>query len=146
MRLAQAQPQPDFTIPSPTPQAQPAPRTAPRTEAPAGPSPFSTLTRGPTTTEISLGIGVLLVLAVVFLFVRQGVRTHLIGRRAALDAADGASWVLFSALMLTATTLVVATIGGLWDQWIGIAGALFVCAVLFVVFAVLFLRAPGRRR
>lgn len=151
---AQAQQPPqgerDFTIPPPT--TAPAPRTetgpprteatAPRTEA----SPFSGLQRGATTTEIALGIGVLVVLAVVFLFVRGSVRAHLIGRRAALDAANGAAWALFSALMLTATVLVTAALGDLWQYGLGLGAALALCAVLFAVSAVLFVRAPQRRR
>lgn len=132
----------DFTIPPPT--AAPAPRaeTAPRGEA----SPFSGLQRGATTTEIALGLGLLAGLAVVFLFVRGSVRAHLVGRRAALDAANGAAWMLFCALMLTATVLVTAALGDLWQHWIGLAAALALCAVLFAVFAVLFVRAPQRRR
>ncbi|GJE61578.1 hypothetical protein [Methylobacterium trifolii] len=143
--LAQNQPQGDFTIPAPAPAApgQPAP---PRAGTQTDPTPFSGLDRSPSTTDTVLGAGLLVVLAVVFLFVRQGVRTHLVGRRAALDAANGASWMLFSALMLTAGVLTAATLGGLWRYWLGVGAALALCAVLFIVFAILFVRAPGRRR
>ena len=85
-------------------------------------------------------------LAVLFLFVRQGVRAHLINRRATLDAANGASWMLFSALMLTASILVSATVGRLWQAWAGLAAGFALCIVLFCAALVLFLRAPDRRR
>ncbi len=141
----------DFTIPPPAapPRTEaPAPGApasgAPGTAAPA--SPFSSLSRGPSTAETVLGLGLLLVLAVVFLYVRGSVRAHLVGRRAALDAANGAAWMLFSALMLTAVVLVTAALGDLWRHWLGLAAGLGVCAVLFTVAAVLFVRAPQRRR
>ena len=134
----------DFTIPtpqSPSPQAAPPPA-----QADTGASPFSGLERAPTTTEFALGGAALVVLAILFLFVRQGVRAHLINRRATIDAADGASWMLFSALMLTGTILVGATIGRLWQAWTGLAAGFGLCAVLYCAALVLFLRAPDRRR
>ncbi|MCJ2124312.1 hypothetical protein [Methylobacterium sp. J-077] len=137
----------DFTIPTPqnpAPQAEPLP--TPPAQSTTGANPFSTLERGPTTTELALGAAALVVLAVLFLFVRQGVRAHLINRRATLDAADGASWMLFSALMLTAAILVSATIGRLWQAWAGLAAGFALCLVLFGAALVLFLRAPDRRR
>ena len=139
----------DFTIPAPQ---NPAPQADPIQTAPAptgtstGANPFSTLERGPTTTEFALGGAALVVLAVLFLFVRQGVRTHLINRRATLDAANGASWMLFSALMLTAAILVSATVGRLWQAWAGLAAGFALCLVLIGAALVLFLRAPDRRR
>ncbi|MCJ2055758.1 hypothetical protein MKL09_04225 [Methylobacterium sp. J-048] len=138
----------DFTIPAPqnpAPQADPL-QTAPPSGTSTGANPFSTLERGPTTTELALGAAALVVLAVLFLFVRQGVRAHLINRRATLDAADGASWMLFSALMLTAAILVSATVGRLWQAWAGLAAGFALCLVLFGAALVLFLRAPDRRR
>jgi hypothetical protein len=137
----------DFTIPAPQnprPQAEPLP--TPPAQSTTGASPFSTLERGPTTTEFALGAAALAVLALLFLFVRQGVRAHLINRRATLDAADGASWMLFSALMLTAAILVSATVGRLWQAWAGLAAGFALCLVLFGAALVLFLRAPDRRR
>ena len=137
----------DFTIPAPqtpSPQAEPLP--TPPAQSTTGASPFSTLERGPTTTEFALGAAALVVLALLFLFVRQGVRAHLINRRATLDAADGASWMLFSALMLTAAILVSATVGRLWQAWAGLAAGFALCLVLFGAALVLFLRAPDRRR
>jgi len=137
----------DFTIPAPqnpSPQAEPLP--TPPAQSTTGASPFSTLERGPTTTEFALGAAALVVLALLFLFVRQGVRAHLINRRATLDAADGASWMLFSALMLTAAILVSATVGRLWQAWAGLAAGFALCLVLFGAALALFLRAPDRRR
>lgn len=148
----QAQTGRDFTIPAPqdpSPQA-PAlpdatvPRASPRAET--VPNPFGGLERTATATEIALGAGALVLLAILFLFVRQGVRAHLIDRRAALGAANGASWMLFSALMLTAAILVTATVGRLWQAWAGLAAGFALCLVLFVAALVLFLRAPERRR
>ena len=139
----------DFTIPAPlnpAPQADPVQAVPPATGTTTGANPFSTLERGPTTTEFALGAAALVVLALLFLFVRQGVRAHLINRRATLDAADGASWMLFSALMLTAAILVSATVGRLWQAWAGLAAGFALCLVLFGAALVLFLRAPDRRR
>lgn len=139
----------DFTIPAPqnpAPQADPIQTASPPAGTSTGANPFSTLERGPTTTEFALGAAALVVLAVLFLFVRQGVRTHLINRRATLDAANGASWMLFSALMLTAAILVSATVGRLWQAWAGLAAGFALCLVLFGAALVLFLRAPERRR
>jgi hypothetical protein len=132
----------DFTIPPPritSQRAEPVP-----TQAAA--NPFAGLERTATTPDILLGAASLALLAIVFLFVRQGVRVHLINRRATLDAADGASWMLFSALMLTATVLVGATIGRLWQAWAGLTAAFTLCVILFAAALALFLRAPDRRR
>lgn len=149
--ILQAQAGRDFTIPAPQPSPQaPAlpdaalPRDGPRAQT--APNPFGGLERAPTTTEIALGAGALVLLAILFLFVRQGVRAHLINRRAALDAADGASWMLFAALMLTAGILVTATVGRLWQAWAGLAAGFALCLILFGAALVLFLRAPERRR
>ncbi|MCJ2144283.1 hypothetical protein [Methylobacterium sp. E-066] len=146
---AQARTGQDFTIPAPqnpAPQADPLQAAPPSSGTSTGANPFSTLERGPTTTEFALGAAALVVLAVLFLFVRQGVRAHLINRRATLDAADGASWMLFSALMLTASILVSATVGRLWQAWAGLAAGFALCLVLFGAALALFLRAPDRRR
>ena len=48
--------------------------------------------------------------------------------------------------MLTATVLVTAAVGDLWQYGLGLAAALTLCAALFLIFAVLFVRAPQRRR
>ncbi|MGU3663428.1 hypothetical protein ACLBX9_04475 [Methylobacterium sp. A49B] len=119
----------------------------PRTDtlAAAG-TPFAKLERAATTPEMLLGGGALLACAVIFLFVRQGVRIHLINRRATLDAADGASWMLFAALMLTALILVGAAVGRLWQAWAGLTAGLSLCVILFAIALALFLRAPERRR
>lgn len=148
----QAQTGRDFTIPlpqNPSPQAPALPDAPPPPAGPRSqtvPNPFGGLERTATTTEIALGAGALIVLAILFLFVRWSVRAHLINRRAALDAADGASWMLFSALMLTAGILVTATVGRLWQAWAGLAAGFGLCLILFVAAIVLFLRAPDRRR
>ncbi|WP_244514149.1 hypothetical protein [Methylobacterium sp. UNC378MF] len=97
-------------------------------------------------TEITLGSVALMVLAVIFLFVRQGVRVSLVNRRATLDAAAGASWTLFAALMVTATVLIGATVGRFWQAWAGLTVAFALCAILFAAALALILRAPDRRR
>lgn len=148
--LVQAQAGRDFTIPAPQPGPQaPLPDAAPPREGPGtrtATNPFGGLERAATTTEIALGVGALVLLAILFLFVRQGVRAHLIDRRAALDAANGASWMLFAALMLTAGILVTATVGRLWQEWVGLAAGFALCLILFGAALALFLRAPERRR
>ena len=150
----QAQTGRDFSIPAPqnpSPQAPALPGASlpegiPQTQANSTPNPFGGLDRAPTTIEIALGAGALVVLAILFLFVRQGVRTHLVNRRAALDAAAGASWMLFAALMLTAAILVTVTVGRLWQAWAGLAAGFALCLILFCAALVLILRAPERRR
>ena len=132
----------DFTIPPPqgaTPRVAPAPPAA-------AASPFARLERAPTTPEILLGASALLMFGLVFLVVRHGVRVHLINRRATLDAADGASWVLFAALMLTASIVVGATVGRLWQAWAGLTAGFSLCVILFATALALFLRASERRR
>ncbi|MDP4003139.1 hypothetical protein [Methylobacterium sp. NEAU K] len=140
----------DFTIPPPRNPGSPAEPIQAAPPPPArtgtGASPFTGLERAATTTEIAIGAAALVVLAALFLFVRQGVRAHLINRRATIDAADGASWMLFSALMLTGAILVSATVGRLWQAWAGLAAGFALCAILFGAALVLFLRAPERRR
>ena len=49
-------------------------------------------------------------------------------------------------LMLTASILVSATVGRLWQAWAGLAAGFALCIVLFCAALVLFLRAPDRRR
>lgn len=151
---AQAQGGRDFTIPQPQdPSPQAPPLTPPLPGAPlpqagsrVGADPFKGLGQAPTGTEFALGAAALVALGLLFLFVRHGVRAHLINRRASLDAANGASWMLFSALTLTAAILVTATVGRLWEQWAGLAAGFTLCLVLFGVALFLFLRAPDRRR
>ena len=141
----QAQGGRDFTIPPPQ-GADPKATRVPPGAVDAAPSPFTRLERAATTQEILLGGAALLILAVIFLFVRHGVRVHLINRRATLDAADGASWMLFAALMLTASILVGATIGRLWQAWAGLTAGFSLCVILFAAALTLFLRATERRR
>ena len=132
----------DFAIPPPQgaiPRSEPGP-------SGSAASLFSRLERAPNTPEILLGGSALLMLAVLFLSVRHGVRVHLINRRASLDAADGASWMLFAALMLTAFILVGATVGRLWQAWAGLTAGFSLCVILFATALALFLRAPERRR
>ncbi|SDA32476.1 hypothetical protein SAMN02799622_05243 [Methylobacterium sp. UNC378MF] len=136
----------DFRIPPPQvlgPQAEQPLKTGRAVDAA---SPFAGLDRAPTMTEITLGSVALMVLAVIFLFVRQGVRVSLVNRRATLDAAAGASWTLFAALMVTATVLIGATVGRFWQAWAGLTVAFALCAILFAAALALILRAPDRRR
>ncbi|WP_457104962.1 hypothetical protein [Methylobacterium sp. P5_C11] len=140
---------PDFRIPPPQNSR---PSEEPRAPMPlsdrtgTAASPFAGLDRAPTATEIALATVALAVLAVIFLFVRQGLRIHLINRRATLDAAGGASSMLFAALMLTATVVVGATVGRFWQAWAGLTAAFALCVLLFAAALALILRAPDRRR
>ena len=135
----------DFTIPPPS-GADPRTAPVPPGAVDAAASPFTRLERAATTPEMLLGGAALLMLAVIFLFVRHGIRIHLINRRATLDAADGASWMLFSALMLTAFIVVGATVGRLWQAWAGLTAGFSLCVILFATALALFLRATERRR
>lgn len=147
---------PDFVIPTPRPgggqvPAQQTPaqpslnQVAPRVEE-GVPSPFARLERAPSTTEMAIGVGAFVVLAAVFLFVRIGVKNHLRDRRAPIDAANAASWTLFAALTLTALVTIAATVGNLWSRWLVTSTGFAVCAVIFILFVVQFVRAPSQRR
>jgi hypothetical protein len=61
-----------------------------------------------------LGTAIILVLAILFFFVRQAVRTHLIANKAPLSAAGNAGWAMFAFLMAIAITAVFGIIGNLW--------------------------------
>ncbi|MGU3540507.1 hypothetical protein [Methylobacterium sp. A54F] len=142
----------DFTIPlAPGPASRPGEARAGETRAgetraTEAPSPFGALRPAPTGLEVAAGAGILCVLLGAFLIVRLAVKNHLRDRRATLDAANAAAWTLFAALALTALVAVSATVGAAWDRWLLTGPAFVLCAVVFGMFLVLFVRAPSRTR
>ena len=54
-------------------------------------------------------------LAVIFFFVRGGVRRHLIAGRASLSAASSAGWAVFAFLVAVSGAVVFGFFGNLWN-------------------------------
>jgi hypothetical protein len=113
---------PDIRInpPPPAAQAAPAVRQLPSPAATEGmviqresATDAGDLSRG----DAFLGIGILVSLAIVFLFVRGAVRTSLIRRKASPSAASSTSWALFAFLFFTALTLTWSFFGSFWGVW-----------------------------
>jgi hypothetical protein len=117
-----------------------APATAPQPAATAAPTPMvlhePTLVGGMTQNGAVIGGAIMLVLAVVFFFLRGAVRTHLIINRASLASAGGAGWALFAFLFVLSFTMVFGLIGDFWTILafiIPMAVLSFITLVLFVV-------------
>ena len=70
---------------------------------------------GPSSSDLVVAGGILLVLAIVFFFVRNGVRRHLIAERASLSAATSAGWAVFAFLVTLSSAVVFGLFGNLWN-------------------------------
>ena len=94
----------------------------------------------------AIGVGVMVVLSVVFFLVRGFVTSMLVDRRAAPDAARGAGWALFLFLFTTAACLVFGLLGDYWGKFLfaAPAGALILATGLLAL--VMNLRAGSVRR
>ena len=94
----------------------------------------------------AIGVGVMVVLSVVFFLVRGFVTSMLVDRRAAPDAARGAGWALFLFLFTTAACLVFGLLGDYWSKFLfaAPAGALILATGLLAL--VMNLRAGSVRR
>ena len=100
-------------------------------------------------TDAIIGLAILLVLAVAFLFLRGAVRGHLIGVRASPSAAGRAGWALFSFLMSLSVLVVFGLLGNLWPEPAFTAPLLLLALVTLVLFVLVFRQAargrPSRR-
>ena len=94
----------------------------------------------------AIGVGVMVVLSVVFFLLRGFVTSMLVDRRAAPDAARGAGWALFLFLFTTAACLVFGLLGDYWGKFLfaAPAGALILATGLLAL--VMNLRAGSVRR
>lgn len=94
----------------------------------------------------AIGVGVMVVLSVVFFLIRGFVTSMLVDRRAAPDAARGAGWALFLFLFTTAACLVFGLLGDYWGKFLFVlpAGALILATGLLAL--VMNLRAGSVRR
>lgn len=94
----------------------------------------------------AIGVGVMLVLSVIFFLIRGFVTSMLVDRRAAPDAARGAGWALFLFLFVTAAALVFGLLGDYWGKFLFVlpAGALILATGLLAL--VMNLRAGSVRR
>ena len=138
----------DFNLPQPTAQAQPANPAQPvqptATQVVAPPS--SNSVGSIDTNGAIIGFAVLLVLAIVFFFIRGAIRSHLISHKASSSSAGSASWALFVFLLSTSATVLFGTIGKLWSvlPFILPLGAL--CFVTLVLFLALYIPASKGRQ
>ncbi len=103
------------------------------------------LDAGMSSNDIVIGIAIVAVLAVVFFFVRGGVRRHLISERASLSAASAAGWSMFAFLLSLAIMVVFGLVGNILRL------ATFVVPMALLVLATLILtivtyRGATRRR
>ena len=94
----------------------------------------------------AIGVGLLLVCAVVFFLIRGFVTSMLVDRRAAPDAARGAGWAVFVFLLCTAAAVVFGLLGDYWGKFLFALPALVLMAVTGLLALVMTLRAGAARR
>ncbi len=151
---------PNFTLRPPQPQAPPAPSPSPAPPPPApapapapsvaivppGPPTSQFLVGGLTQNGALIGGAIVLVLAIVFLFLRGAVRSHLIANKAPLSAAGGAGWALFAFLLTVSVTIVFGLLGQFWTVLSFIVPLGVLCAITLLLFILLFNSATRIRR
>jgi hypothetical protein len=136
----------DFNIGRPVPATPPAaPPQAASTRLPAsnlGELPGGGLSSNDTV----IGIAIVLGLAILFFFVRGGLRQHLIARRASPSAAGGAGWSLFAFLLVVSVAIVFGLLGDLWRVLAFLIPMGVLILVTLVMFVVLYKSAAKGRR
>lgn len=85
-----------------------------------------------------IGAAVVLGLLVVFVFLRNAVRNHLIAQKASLASASGTSWAFFTFLTVVAITVVFGLIGSLWTVLPFVIPLSVLTAITLLLFIVLF--------
>lgn len=143
----------DFKLPQPQQQQQ-----APATSKPAPmlqdtqrtANPALDLNPLPTTTLSSenaiIGVAIVLACGVAFFFVRGGVRSHLIARRASPSAAGSVGWSLFAFLLVMTITIVFGLLGNLWQVLPFLIPMGVLILVTLIVFGTLYKSATRSRR
>ena len=131
----------DFNLRKPAPPVQPA------VSQPAIVQPLPAAgTDGLAPTDMVIGVAAVLALAVVFLFVRGGVRSHLIAQRASPSAAGNAGWSLWAFLTILSATVVFGFLGNLWQVLTFVAPMGVLVVVTLIVFGMLYSSAARGRR
>ncbi|MCJ8141870.1 hypothetical protein MKI84_02985 [Ancylobacter sp. A5.8] len=144
LQLAQS----DFKIPAPRQNqtAQPgsagAPQPAqnPPPAVPLAKSQSSTLSfdvqlgKPVSTTEITVGVLLFIVLLVPYFFAKMSMTRGLQSRYAAPGVASEAGWLLFSWLAFTTLFLIAGFIAGLWTQLLLLVPATLISLVLLLLF------------
>jgi hypothetical protein len=111
----------DFNLQPAQPSAPPTPSSPPAGYPPTSgqvvqaPAPSGSSIGDISTNGAIIGLVVLLVLAVVFFFIRGAIRSHLIHRRASPSSAGSAAWAFFAFLLATSMTVVFGAVGKLWS-------------------------------
>ena len=85
-----------------------------------------------------IGAAVVLGLLVVFVFLRNAVRNHLIAQKASLASANGTSWAFFAFLTVVAVTVVFGLIGSLWTVLPFVVPLSVLTVITLLLFIVLF--------
>ena len=133
------------------PFAAPADAVTPAAESAATADPFAAVTTalqpsGLSSQDWAIGLGVMAVTGVVWFFVRGAVQAMLAKNRAAPDAAVGASWALFAALMSLTATVVFGLLGNFFRALTFLIPSLSLSLVLLLIAAFMIKGALGRRR
>ena len=166
----------DFNIHKPVAPAGTPPGQLPQGQFPAGtaqpaPSPAGTMQPGPATTPHAgassimhpplpvidpdtglssgntvIGVAIVLALALLFFFVRGGLRSHLIAHRASPSAAGSAGWALFAFLLALSVTVVFGVLGSLWQVLTFLVPMGALVTVTLIIFALLYSSAARGRR
>ena len=137
----------DFQL-RPVQNPPPAPGDAPETPnatVGASPPPPIPSEAGMSSDGIVLAVAIIVLLGIVCLFVRGGVRSHLISGRAPLSAASTAGWALFAFLM-SVTVLVVFGIVGNTFRLLAFTVPMGVLILATLIVAVITFRGATRRR
>jgi hypothetical protein len=142
---------PGFKLPDQTQQATPPgalPKTAPDTAnqpveiAPGGATnPSAAPLRDTSARDLAVGGAVLVVLLVIYFFVRNAYVHHLVVRRVAPSSAGSAGWLMFVGLAFLSFAAVLAIINAAKYLTLAITGPLVVIGVVALIAALM----VGRR-
>ncbi len=135
----------DFNLRKPA-APQPPPPAAAQPAATQQPLPAADGTGGLAPNDMVIGLAAVLALAVMFLFVRGGLRSHLIAQRASPSAAGNAGWSLWAFLTVLSATVVFGFLGDLWQVLTFLIPMGVLVVVTLVVFGMLYSSAARGRR
>ena len=146
MSSASGQPR-DFSLrPLPATPQQPSPRPPDShiESAPAG--AMLDFPRTASSNDMVIAGAILAILAIVFFFVRGGVRRHLIAERASLSSASSAGWAVFAFLLSVSATVVFGQFGNLWTMLAFIVPMGLLIVVTLILSVILYGAAARGRR
>lgn len=107
--------------------------------------PAMQLDTGMSSNDVVIALAIILVLGIVFFFVRGGIRRHLISERASLSAASTAGWALFAFLMSVTVMVVFGVIGNVF-RLIAFVAPMSLLVLATLIIAVVTYRGATRRR